>query len=98
MTQTATVRPHLPWGTTPEGEFTRKGTILASVMGTFAVFTTPPLGVAGIVVSCLGLDRVRRQKASAKRWMLWSWILFGPGTVIGVPLVLLLLANLVKSI
>jgi hypothetical protein len=98
MTQTATDRSALPWGTTEQGEFTRRGTILASVMGTCAVFTTLPLGVVGIVVSCLGLDRVRRQDPSANRWLLWSWILFVPGTVIGVPLVLLLLANLVKSI
>jgi hypothetical protein len=98
MTQAATARTDLPWGTTAEGEFTRKGTILASVMGTFAVLTFLPLGVAGIVVSCGGLDRIRRRQPSANRWMRWSWIMFAPGTVVGVPLVLLLLANVAKSL
>jgi hypothetical protein len=97
MTQIATARQSLPWGTTAEGEFTRKGTILASVMGTLAVLTFLPLGVAGILVSCQGLDRIRRDDPSARRWMRWSWILFVPGTVIGVPLVLLLLVNLASS-
>ncbi len=97
MTQTAIAEPALPWGTTGDGEFTRKGTVLASVMGTFAVFTFLPLGVAGIVVSCRGLDRVRRRDPSANRWMVASWIMFVPGTVVGVPLVLLLLATLAKS-
>jgi hypothetical protein len=97
MTQTATVPPALPWGTTAEGEFTRKGTILASVMGAFAVFTFLPLGVAGIVVSCRGLDRIRRHDSSANKWLLASWIMFVPGTVVGVPLLLLLLANVATS-
>jgi hypothetical protein len=98
MTQTVDTTPTLPWGTTSEGEFTRQGTIVASVMGTLAVLTFLPLGVAGIVVSCLGLDRIRRQELSANRWMLWSWIMFVPGTVVGVPVVLLLLASLAKSV
>ena len=67
-------------------------------MGTFAVLTFLPLGVAGIVVSCRGLDRIRRQDPSANRWLLWSWILFVPGTIVGVPLVLLLIATGLKSL
>jgi hypothetical protein len=97
MTQTAIAAPALPWGTTDEGEFTRGGTILASVMGTCAVLTFLPLGVAGIVVSCCGLDRIRRRDPSANRWMVASWIMFVPGTVVGVPLALLLLASLARS-
>jgi hypothetical protein len=98
MTQTATEQLRLPWGTTSEGEFTRRGTIVASVMGTLAVFVTLPLGVAGIVLSCMGLDRLRRHDASARKFLIWSWILFVPGTVIGVPLVLGFLGNLVASL
>jgi hypothetical protein len=98
MTQIANAPSPLPWGTTAEGEFTRKGTILASVMGTCAVLTFLPLGVAGVLVSCRGLDRIRRHDPSANRWMLWSWILFVPGTVVGVPLLLLFLVNLLTSI
>lgn len=98
MTQTAGAQLELPWGTTPEGEFTRSGTILASVMGTFAVLTFLPLGVVGIVVSCMGLDRIRRHEPGAKKFLIWSWILFVPGTVIGVPVVILLLANLLESL
>ena len=98
MTQSVATTPPLPWGTTSEGEFTRQGTIVASVMGTLAVLTFLPLGVAGIVVSCLGLDRIRRLELSANRWMLWAWIMFVPGTVVGVPVVRLLLASLAKSV
>jgi hypothetical protein len=98
MTQTATAQVRLPWGTTPEGEFTRGGTILASVMGTFAVLTFLPLGVTGIVLSCMGLDRIRRHEQSARTYLIVSWILFVPGTVVGVPLVVILLINLLGSL
>jgi hypothetical protein len=98
MTETATQELRLPWGTTPEGEFTRKGTILASAMGTLAVFVTLPLGVTGIVLSCIGLDRIRRHDPSARKLLVWSWVLFVPGTVIGVPLVLAFLGNVLLSI
>jgi hypothetical protein len=93
MTQ-ATTEYRVPRGTTPEGELTRNGTILGSVMGTLAVFTTLPLGVVGIVLSCMGLDRIRRGDASATTYLRWSWILFVPGTVIGVALLLLGLVRL----
>jgi hypothetical protein len=98
MTQTAPEPFRLPWGTTPEGEFTRGGTVVASVMGTLAVFVTFPLGLAGVLLSCAGLDRVRRHEASGRKLLLWSWILFVPGTVVGVPLAIFALAGLVSSI
>ena len=85
MTQAMTEQ-RTPWGTTPGGELTRNGTILGSVMGTLAVFITLPLGVAGIIVSCMGLDRIRRNDPSAATYVRWSWILFAPGTVIGTAL------------
>jgi len=93
MTQ-ATTEFRVPWGTTSEGELTRNGTILGSVMGTLAVFTTLPLGVAGIILSCMGLDRIPRRDPSAARYLRWSWVLFAPGTVIGAALILFGLARL----
>jgi len=85
MTQYAPAPTRLPWGTTAEGELTRQGTIAGAVMGTYAVFVTFPRGVLGIVLSCTGLDRVRRGEPSARSFLTWSWICFTPGTVIGVP-------------
>jgi len=95
MTQTATLELRLPWGTTAEGEFTRAGTMLAFVMGAFAVFITFPLGIIGIVLSCMGLDRIHRRDPAARRFLLWSWICFAPGAVIGTGLVILGLVSLV---
>jgi hypothetical protein len=93
MTEAMT-EPRMPWGTTPEGELTRNGTVLGAVMGTLAVFTTLPLGVAGIIVSCMGLDRIRRRDRSAATYLRWSWILFVPGSVIGSALAVFALAEL----
>ncbi|HEY3527774.1 MAG TPA: hypothetical protein VGK78_01395 [Nocardioides sp.] len=98
MTQTVPTDVRLPWGTTPNGEFTVKGTVVASVMGTLAVFVTLPLGILGILLSCQGLDRVARRDHSARRFLIWSWICFVPGTVLGVPLAVLLLASLIKNL
>ena len=94
MTQTATLELQQPWGTTPEGEFTRVGIILAFVMGSFAVFITFPLGIIGIVLSCIGLDRIQRGDPSARKFLRWSWICFVPGGLIGTALVILVLLSL----
>jgi hypothetical protein len=94
MTQTATLEDRLPWGTTSEGEFTRPGTLLAFVMGAFAVFITFPLGILGIVLSCMGLDRIQRREASARTFVMWSWICFAPGAVIGAVLSVLGIVSL----
>jgi hypothetical protein len=96
MTQTATPDVRLPWGTTPEGELTRRGTIVGAVMGTLAVFTTLPLGIIGIVLSCMGLDRIRRHDASARKLLIWSWICFVPGTLVGVALIVYGVASLIS--
>ncbi len=99
MTQAAMSRiEQVPWGTTPEGELTTPGTIVGGVMGTYAVFITFPLGILGIVLSCMGLDRIPRQDPAARKYLMWSWICFVPGTVIGVPLTLLLLASFVNAV
>lgn len=98
MTQSATADLRPPWGTTSEGEFTARGTIVAAVMGTCAVFVTLPLGVIGIVLSCKGLDRVRRHDPSARRYLLWSWVLFVPGTLVGVPFLVLKLVSVLATL
>ena len=98
MTQSSAPELRLPWGTTDHGDFTREGTILESVMGTLAVFVTPPPGIVGIVLSCRGLDRIRRHDPAARKLLVWSWILFAPGTVIGVPLAIGPLVSLVYSL
>ena len=51
-----------------------------------------------LVFSCTGLDRIKRREPSARKFLIWSWILFVPGTVIGVPLTLLFLASLLRSV
>ena len=98
MTQTATLDLHQPWGTTTQGEFTRGGTLLAFVMGAYGVFITFPLGIVGIVLSCVGLDRIKSRDPSGRKFLIWSWICFVPGTVIGVPLTLLLISSILKSL
>ena len=70
-------------GTTRAGEFSKFGVTVASIMGTFAVFVTFPLGILGIILSCKGLDRIQSNPTSARRFLLWSWILFTPGTLVG---------------
>jgi hypothetical protein len=97
MTQYAPPAIRLPWGTTSEGELTRDGTIVGAVMGTLAVFMTFPLGVLGIVLSCMGLDRVRRGEPSGRKFLTWSWVCFAPGTVIGVLAILLALGASLRS-
>lgn len=74
----------LPWGTTPAGEFTKQGLAAGSILGTFAVLLTFPLGILGIVLSCKGLDRIQSDPRTARKFLLWSWVLFIPGTIGGV--------------
>jgi hypothetical protein len=78
--------PAIPWGTTPDGELDRQGVAVGSIAGTLAVLLTFPLGIAGIVLSCMGLDRVKTNPAAARTLLMWSWILFVPGTILGVVL------------
>ena len=73
----------LPWGTTPDGEFDRQGITAGFVMGTLAVVFTLPLGIIGIVLSCMGLDRVKTNPGAARKFMIWSWSLFVAGTILG---------------
>jgi hypothetical protein len=87
----------LPWGTTAEGELSRKGLVAASVMGTLAIFLTLPLGVLAIVLNAMGLQRIKSNPPLARKLVTWSWILFIPGTVLGVVGGALLIGTLILT-
>lgn len=70
---TSAVHANLPWATTADGELTRTGVSVGAVLGTIAVFTCFPLGILGIVLNCMGLDRVQHDPESAHRFMRASW-------------------------
>jgi len=74
MTQSSAPEVRLPWGTTDHDDFTREGTILASVMGRLAVFVTPPLGIVGMVLSCR--DSTASVGTTRRHGSSWS----GPGS------------------
>lgn len=74
----------LPWGTTLAGEYTKQGLAVACIMGTFAVVLTLPLGILGIVLSSMGLARIQSAPRTARKFLVWSWVLFIPGTLVGV--------------
>lgn len=86
----------LPWGTTAEGELDSNGVKLGAVIGTLAVFFTFPLGILGIVLNCMGLDRIQSEPEKARKLLMWSWITFIPGTVLGVAALLWLLVALIS--
>jgi hypothetical protein len=78
----------LPWGTTPDGELDRQGVAAGIILGTLAVFLTFPLGILGIVLSCMGLDRVKTDPVAAQKYLIWSWIVFIPGAALGALLLI----------
>jgi hypothetical protein len=55
---------------------TRKGVAFAFVLGTIAVFFAFPLGILGIVLSCMGMDRVSTKPETARKLVAWSWAIF----------------------
>jgi len=65
-----------PWGVTESGEFTRGGVIVAFVAGLWAVIMCLPMAVLGVVISCMGLDRVTSDPKTARSYLRWSWIIF----------------------
>jgi hypothetical protein len=63
----------LPLGVRPDGELTRTGVAFAFVLATVAVFLAFPLGVLGIVLSNMGMNRVSTKPETARRLVAWSW-------------------------
>ena len=66
----------LPWGLKRDGTFTRTGEALGFCLGILATFTCLPLGIAGIVLSCIGMDRVRLNLPCSHPYMRASWTCF----------------------
>jgi len=79
-----------PWGTTPDGELTSRGVIVGALLGTLAVFTCFPLAILGIVLNCMGLDRVQSDPQHAAGLLRASWILLACAPVVTVLLVVVL--------
>ena len=85
----------LPWGTTPDGELDRQGVVVGAIVATPAVFLTFPLGILGIVLDSMGLDRIKTNPIAARKFLIWSWISFVPGCIVGAVLLVWGLASLV---
>jgi hypothetical protein len=68
--------PRLPLGVRANGEMTRIGIAFAFVLGTIAVFLAFPLGILGIVLSNMGMNRVSTKPETARKLVAWSWAIF----------------------
>lgn len=78
----------LPLGVRADGEMTRKGIAFAFVLGTIAVFFAFPLGLLGIVLSNMGMNRVSTKPETARKLVAWSWVIFAVIDCIIVPAIL----------
>ena len=83
----------LPLGLREDGEMTRAGLVFAFVLGTIAVFLAFPLGILGIVLSNMGMNRVSTKPETARRLVAWSWALFAVTDTIAVLLVVAALVS-----
>jgi hypothetical protein len=72
----ASPRQRLPLGLRADGEMTRRGIVFAFVLATIAVFLAFPLGVLGIVLSNMGMNRVSTKPETARKLVAWSWAIF----------------------
>jgi hypothetical protein len=86
-------RQRLPWGLRADGDMTRRGLIFAFVLGTIAVFFAFPLGLAGIVLSNMGMNRVATRPELARTLVAWSWIIFAVTDGVTLLLVVAVLAS-----
>jgi hypothetical protein len=69
-------RQRLPLGIRADGEMTRTGVAFAFVLGTLAVFLAFPMGILGIVLSNMGMNRVSTKPETARKLVAWSWAIF----------------------
>jgi hypothetical protein len=74
-----------PLGVRADGEMTRKGIAFAFILGTIAVFFAFPLGLLGIVLSNMGMNRVSAEPDTARKLVAWSWAVFAVTDCIIVP-------------
>lgn len=63
----------LPLGVQADGTLTNKATPVAFILGTVAVFALLPVGVLGIVLNNMGLERVQSDPEKARKLVAWSW-------------------------
>ena len=75
----------LPLGVRADGEMTRKGIACAFIFGTVAVFFAFPIGLLGIVLSNMGMNRVSTKPETARKLVAWSWAIFAVTDCIIVP-------------
>jgi hypothetical protein len=81
----------LPLGVRADGVMTPKGIAFGFILGTVAVFFAFPLGLLGIVLSNMGMNRVSTKPETARKLVAWSWAIFAitdciivPAIVVGV--------------
>jgi hypothetical protein len=84
----------LPLGLNADGDMTPRGVFFAFVLGTIAVFCAFPLGILGIVLSNMGMERVSTKPDIARKLVAWSWAIFA---VTDSLVVLLLVAAFVSD-
>ncbi|TNY37706.1 hypothetical protein [Thermomonospora catenispora] len=92
MNRSAPVSPALPLGVQADGTLTPAATALGFVTGTVAVLTLLPLGVLGIILNNMGLERVQTAPDRARTLITWSWVILAASSVLGVALVVAALA------
>jgi len=81
--------PTLPLWVRADGEMTRTGIMFAFIFGTIAIFFAFPLGLLGIVLSNMGMNRVSTKPETARKLVAWSWAIFAITDCIIVPGILL---------
>jgi hypothetical protein len=81
--------PHLPLGVRADGQMTRNGIAFGFILGTVAVFFAFPLGILGIVLSNMGMNRVSTKPETARKLVAWSWAIFVVSDCIIAPGILL---------
>jgi hypothetical protein len=74
--QVAMPSRRLPLGLDADGEMTRTGLAFAFVLGTIAVFLAFPMGILGIVLSNMGMNRISTKPEVARKLVAWSWAIF----------------------
>ena len=68
--------PRLPIGIRADGEMTGTGLVFAFLLSMITVFLAFPLGILGIVLSNMGMNRVSTKPDTARRLVAWSWAIF----------------------
>ncbi|REE97242.1 hypothetical protein [Thermomonospora umbrina] len=84
----ASAPSRLPLGVQADGTLTRKATPIAFVMGTLAVLVLLPLGVLGVILNNMGLERVQSSPEPARKLINWSWGILAVADVLALVLII----------